>query len=76
MLDQLTFSVAPVDPRGAPRHERAVHDLSHDAAVQLLVAYHDAELPAALDTVTSAAWGGSGSHVNMLTGKVALVIRH
>lgn len=76
MTPTISFSVTPVDPVNGTQHRQAVHNLTHEAAVQLLMVYHDADAPAADEAVSVAAGFGSGSHMNFRTGKIAVVIRH
>lgn len=76
MTSQAVFSVAPVDPIKGTQHREAVHNLTYEGAVRLLMIQHDAAAPAADEAVCVAEGFGSGSHMNFVTGKIAVVIRH
>lgn len=76
MTTQASFSVAPVDPVKGTQHRQAVHNLTYEGAVRLLIIHHDAAAGAADEAVGVAEGFGSGSHMNFVTGKIAVVIRH
>ncbi|NPD68727.1 hypothetical protein HN018_13045 [Lichenicola cladoniae] len=76
MTTQPVFSVAPVDPIRGTQHREAVHNLTFEGAVRQLIVQHDAAAPAADEAVCVAKGFGSGSHMNFITGKIAVVIRY